>query len=68
MATTKKIQNLREIDIEELVNYEYFNSEPNSKGIRVNTIKSISENLGISFYKVDRIINKSIKNKIQDKI
>jgi len=68
MATTKKIQNLSEVDIEELVNHEYFNSEPNSKGIRVNTIKSISENLGISFYKVDRIINKSIKNKIQDKI
>lgn len=68
MATTKKIKNLSEIDIEELVNYEYFNSQPNFKGIRVNTIKSISKRLGISFYKVDRIINNSIKNKIQDKI
>ena len=63
MNTTNKKQKLREIDIEELVLHEYFNSEPNSKGIRENTVKSISKRLEIPFYKVDRIINNSIKKK-----
>ena len=63
MNTTNRIQELRENDLEELVLHEYFNSEPNSKGIRENTVKSISKRLGISFYKVNRIINNSIKKK-----
>ncbi len=63
MNTTNKKQKLIEIDIEELVLHEYFNSIPNCKGIRENTVKSISERLDIPFYKVDRIINNSIKKK-----